>query len=556
MLPSNPSQSLSASAVVTLSAVTIRAPKGQTLFDNLSLSLGRQRAAVVGRNGVGKSTLFHLIMGEIEPQAGTVTRAGRLGLLRQTYQPQADERLGQTLGQQEPLAVLERILAGEGSEDDLAQADWTLEARLHQAMAHMGLGALDFHQPTASLSGGELTRLRLARLWFEAPDLILMDEPTNHLDEAGRQAVRHMVSQWPGGLAIISHDRDLLRQMDQIIELSPLGARVYGGNYDHYRQQREAERAAADQALDRAERGVAQAERQAQTALERQARRDRAGRVMRAGSSDPKIMLDAQAERAEQSGARNARLAERQKEVAHDRLVQAQGLISRDDPLPMALDDPGLPAGRGVLELSQATWATPDGHDILHAIDLKITGPERIAITGLNGSGKSCLLRLMAGIEAATQGQVHRPVTSAYLDQSVSLLDPDLNLIDNWLAHNPAATGHQAHAALARFGFRNVAGQKMAGQLSGGERLRAGLACVMAGPLPVQLLLLDEPTNHLDLEAIEALQAVLLAYRGAMVVVSHDRDFLEAIGIQREIRLVSGHAVEGDGAAVAGRGAA
>ena len=536
---------------MTLNAVTIRAPNGHTLFDTLSLSLGRQRAAVVGRNGVGKTTLFRLIMGELMPVSGTVSRTGQPGLLRQTYQPQAGERIGQTLGQSEALSLLDRLLAGEGTEDDLARADWTLEARLHQAMAQAGLAALDFQRPTASLSGGELTRLRLARLWFEAPDLILMDEPTNHLDEAGRQAVSQMVDQWPGGLAIISHDRSLLHQMDQIIELSPLGARVYGGNGDDYQVQREAERAAAELALGRAERGLAQAQRQAQGAVERQAKRDRAGQEMRAGSSDPKIMLDAQAQRAEQSGARQARLHERLKQAAQDELTQAQGLVERDTPLPMELANPSLPAGRTVLDLCQATWVTPEGRQVLQATDLKLTGPERLGITGLNGSGKSCLLRLMAGIEPPTEGRVDRPVASAYLDQSVSLLDPGLSLIDNWLAHNATATDHQAHAALARFGFRNVAGQKLAGHLSGGERLRAGLACVMAGPQPIPLLMLDEPTNHLDLDGIEALQGVLCAYRGALVVVSHDRDFLKAIGIDREIRLASGHAVEGDSAAVA-----
>lgn len=208
-----------------------------------------------------------------------------------------------------------------------------------------------------------------------------------------------------------------------------------------------------------------------------------------------------------------------------------------------------------VLELSGAGLSSLDGRSLVQAFDLKLTGPERIAITGPNGGGKTCLLRLMAGEVTATEGEIRRAVPSAYLDQSVSLLAPDLSLIDNWLSHNQGCTGHQAHAALARFGFRNVAASKLARDLSGGERLRAGLSCVMTGQEPVSLILLDEPTNHLDLEAIEALEQVLKDYRGALVVVSHDRDFLDAIGIEREIRMVSGRAVEGDGAAVAGHGA-
>lgn len=541
----NPSQSLSASALVTLNAVAVRTPDGKTLFDNLSLSLGHQRTAVVGRNGVGKTSLFRLIAGEMTPVSGTITRHGRVGVLHQVYVPAVEETVAATLGVSQALGIITRILAGEASEDDLAEADWTLETRLEAAMGNVGLSGLSMNRLSRDLSGGELTRLRLARLMIEAPDLILLDEPTNHLDETAKALIYRMVETWAGGLVVISHDRDLLRRMERIIELSALGARTYGGNWDDYLARRDLERAAAQKGLDQAQRSLLHTQREAQAAQERQARRDKAGKTARAGSSDPKIMLDFQAERAEQTAGRGARLAERQREAAQARLVEAQSQVLRDEPLPMALPSPDLPQGRVVLELSGAGLRTPEGRVLVQPLDLKLTGPERLAITGPNGGGKTCLVRLMAGDVAASEGEVRRSVPSAYLDQSVSLLDPDLNLIDNWLAHNSGGTVHQAHAALARFGFRNQAALKLVRDLSGGERLRAGLSCVMTGQAPAALLLLDEPTNHLDLEAIEALEQVLADYRGALVVVSHDRDFLEAIGIEREIRVVSGQLIFG-----------
>ncbi|MGQ3045016.1 MAG: ATP-binding cassette domain-containing protein, partial [Brevundimonas aurantiaca] len=165
--------------------------------------------------------------------------------------------------------------------------------------------------------------------------------------------------------------------------------------------------------------------------------------------------------------------------------------------------------------------------------------PERIAITGANGSGKTTLLKLVTGAITPTSGRVDRPVRAAFLDQDSAILRPRETLLDAWLRLNPGGTPNEAYAALARFLFRNTAAQRTVGALSGGERLRAALACMMTGGSPPQMLVLDEPTNHLDLDSIAAVEAALLAYDGALVVVSHDDDFLRAIGTTRTVCLSS-----------------
>ena len=171
-------------------------------------------------------------------------------------------------------------------------------------------------------------------------------------------------------------------------------------------------------------------------------------------------------------------------------------------------------------------------------LSLEVRGPERIAIRGANGSGKTTLFRLMTGELAPSGGDLDRLSTRvAVLDQHVGLLDPSTSILDNLRRLNPELTANDAHAALARFAFRNRAALQIAGTLSGGERLRAGLACVFARPQPPLLLLLDEPTNHLDLTSIEVLETALSGYDGAIIAVSHDRSFLRAIGVEREIRL-------------------
>ncbi|RZJ00653.1 MAG: ABC-F family ATP-binding cassette domain-containing protein [Brevundimonas sp.] len=533
----NPSPNPPASALVTLNGVAARTPDGHGLFDNLTLAFGRERTGLVGRNGVGKTTLLRLVAGLDHPVEGAVTRTGTVGWLGQRHDPAPDETVAETLGMAEATARLARILAGEGSAEDLDLADWALEARIESALADVGLSGLSLEHETRTLSGGEQTRLRLAGLLLARPDLLVLDEPTNHLDAEARRLVADLLARWPGGAVVVSHDRALLRRMDRIVELTSLGASVYGGDYDLYAERKAAEAAAADRALATAERDSGHVARETQQAVERKARRDKAGRAFAAKGSEPKILLGAMAERAENSGARDRLLAEKRLAAADAALAEARDRVEQVRSLTIGLPSTGLAAGRTVLWLDHASWSAADGREILPPVSVRLTGPERVAITGPNGAGKTTLLRLAAGQLTPTSGRVERPVPAALLDQAAAVLDPDETLLEAYRRLNPEATPNDAHAALARFLFRNTAAQRVVGTLSGGERLRAALACVMTGVRAPQLLILDEPTNHLDLDSITAVEAALRGYDGALLVVSHDADFLEAIGVDRTIRL-------------------
>jgi ATPase subunit of ABC transporter with duplicated ATPase domains len=527
------------SPFITLDSLSYSTPDGRSLLDSLTLTFGAERTGLVGRNGVGKSTLARLILGELQPSGGAVTVRGRLGVLRQALIPPPGASVADLMGIAESLTRLARIEAGAGSEADFDAADWTLDSRLAVALAEVDLDGLDLARPAASLSGGQVTRASLAGLIAAEPDLLILDEPTNNLDAAARDLVADVLGRWKGGAIVISHDRALLRQVDRIVELSGLGAQVFGGGYELYAERKAEAEAAAARDLADAEKQAARVAREVQVAAERKARRDAAGKRSRARGDQPKIMMDFKAERAEASGGREKRLAARLSGEAAETLAAADAQVERVRRLVFDLPPSRLVAGKTVLVFEDVAFGYPGQAPVLRGQSLRIVGPERVAVSGPNGSGKTTLIRLAAGELEPTAGTIVRGVKAAFLDQQTALLGDDSTLVAPFRRLNPASSENAARAALARFLFRNTAAEKPVGSLSGGERLRAALACVLLGDEPPGLLILDEPTNHLDLDSIGAVEAALAGYDGALLVVSHDRDFLEAIGVEREIVLQS-----------------
>ena len=521
---------------ITLANIGWIAPDGRSILSDLDLIFQPERTGIVGRNGVGKSTLLRLLTGDLAPSSGTIAIDGTIAMLRQTVQVEPGETIADLFGARAGLALLRKAEVGEASADEIGDADWALEARLDEALAGVGL-PLRADTPLDRLSGGQRTRAALAGAIFTAPDFLLLDEPTNNLDQSGRAAVRDLVRGWRSGAIVVSHDRELLEEMDAIVELTAFGAARYGGGWSVYRARKDIEQAAAEATLAGAEKRMDHTRHQAQAATEKQDRRDAGGRRKAAHGDMPKIVLGGLKRRAEETRAAATRLADRQRGEAERVLEAARGRIEIVDPLSAGLPSTGLPASRAVLELDHVTAGYYAHRPVIKDMSLTVTGPERVALTGRNGSGKSTLLALVAGTLAPWSGSVRTLVPFAMLDQRVSLLEPALSIADNFLARNPGTTNNQCRAALARFRFRADAADRIAGSLSGGQMLRAGLACVLGAPLPPQLLILDEPGNHLDLDSLAAIEAGLAAYDGALLVVSHDPVFLEAIGITREIAL-------------------
>ena len=516
-------------ASIVLSDLAWSTPDGRPLFAGLDLTFGPTRTGLVGRNGVGKTTLLRLISGDIRPRVGRVAVTGRLAALRQTVHAAPGETVADLFGATGPLAVLRRAERGAATDAEIADADWTLEARVAVALGRLGLSVPPETRLDA-LSGGQRTRAGLAALAFADPDFLLLDEPTNNLDRDGRGAVIDLLAGWRSGAIVVSHDRELLDAVDEIVELTTLGATRYGGNWTEYRARKAEERAAARRDLADAEKRVAGVARGAQEAAERQARRSGAGRRQGLKGGMPRIVLGTLKDRAEDTTGGNARLAERRREEAEGQAATAREKVEVLQPFTVRLPPTRLPVGKAVLRVDRATVGYEPGRPVVRDLSFTVTGPERVAVTGPNGSGKTTLLALVTGTLSQWAGTVEVMTDFAVLDQRVSVLDPAASIRDNFRRLNPGVDEQACRSALAKFLFPAGAALQIVSTLSGGQLLRAGLACVL-GVAPPPLLILDEPTNHLDVDSVEAVESGLRAYDGALLVVSHDERFLAAVGV-------------------------
>ena len=435
---------------------------------------------------------------------------------------------------------MHRAELGEATADELAEADWTLEAQFSAALARVGLDEQP-DTPLASLSGGQQTRARLAALIFAEPDFLLLDEPTNNLDRAGRLAVLDLLAGWRKGAIIVSHDRDLLETVDAIVELSSLGAARYGGNWSHYRTRKSQELAAARAGTWRAPKGrPRQSPGPLRSATERKARKDSAGNKKAARGDMPKILAGARKDRSEGTSGANARLAagspDRSRGYGRRGASPCRDIAAR---LGRAGGDgaAGWRNGAQDRELGRRPRAGSTDHRRLCPLPSRAPSASR---SPARTAPENRLFSLLTGDLPPVSGTVTIISRHAFLDQDVSLLDISETIRDNFRRLNPEAGENPCRSALARFMFRADAALLPVSSLSGGQMLRAGLACVLGGDSPPQLLILDEPTNHLDINSIEAVEAGLRAFDGALLVVSHDETFLEAIGITRRLEFPLG----------------
>jgi ATPase subunit of ABC transporter with duplicated ATPase domains len=518
-------------ALVSLNQLGFQFANGATLFEDLNLTFDHQPTAIVGRNGVGKSVLARLIAGQLQPGTGSVARSVCVHYVAQTFIATSGQTVADVTGTAPALSALERLRCGAATAHDFDLIDerWDLAERLRQMLDGAGLTDLTGSDLTEHLSGGQQARIALISALLSQAPLLVLDEPTNHLDSAGRQWLMSLLERWRGGLIIVSHDRQLLEQMQRIVELTALGVTVFSGRFSDFTEQRRIHQQAAQAQLDQV-----RIERQRErTRLQREhdtIQRHAAGSRRHAQSANVSGFERAALKAAARDimgqvkvghQARKADLDQRVRE-AYENVLPADGVLIN---LPGSV----VPSNRRVCTLIDAClpWLPADAPTT--RLDLAIQGPMRIAVSGHNGCGKSTLLKLLAGEWAPVSGECITHVPFAFLDQQLKLLDEHTSIVDQLQAQQTLLSEGELRSFLAHLQLDAQRVNRPCASLSGGERLKAALALALWRQPPAQLLLLDEPTNHLDLASVHAFEHALQAFPGAIVAVSHDQAFLQAL---------------------------
>ncbi len=514
--------------------------EGRVLFSAINVIISQQKTGLVGKNGAGKTTLLRVLVGELKPTMGNVSRTGTVGYLSQDFHFLHESTVGECFGAGSQLAALKRVHSGEHTESDLEIIDdWEVEDKLKAQLDMLELGHIDLDRKALTLSGGELTRLALAAVIWRKPDLLVLDEPTNNLDIKSREVLYAFIKSWDKGLLVVSHDKSLLMLMDQIMELTSLGISTYGGNFVEYQRQKILEDEAVARQIKDAHKTVEKVKTDSQLARERQQKRQEAGKKTSARGGQAKVILNKAKERSEKTVGTLSQISERLKREAQQKLIEAHKKSEFSATMNIDFAATHVPAGKVVLDIQGLSFNYLQGTKLLlNDFCLTITGPERIALQGRNGSGKSTLFKLIVGLLKPVQGTIKIGVHHvAYLDQHLTMLSLQMTLLENFQRYSPSLSVGECRNRLAHFLFFDDDVFKRVESLSGGEKLRLALACLFVSDQTPHLLLLDEPTNHMDFESMLVLEKALQGYQGAMIIVSHDKAFLSVIGIEREVFL-------------------
>ncbi len=505
--------------MLNINTITVRLG-GRIILDRATAAIPPgSRVGLIGRNGAGKSTLMKVMIGQLEPCGGEIEmpKKTRLGYIAQeapsgTATPfetvlAADKERALLMDEAEHCVDPHRL--GDLHERLLAIDAWGAPAKAARILLGLGFDEDMQSEPLDSYSGGWKMRVALAALLFSEPDVLLLDEPSNHLDLEATLWLENFLKNYPGTLVVISHERDLLNNVvDVILHLEGGKVTLYSGGYDSFERQR--------------------AERVAQLAAAA-ASQD----AQRARLQDYIARNSARASTAKQAQSRAKMLAKMQPIAA----LADDPSLSFDFPNPTELRPP-------LITLDLAAVGYTEGTPILSRLNLRIDPDDRIALLGRNGNGKTTLARLLAAQLAPMAGEMHassKMKVGYFTQYQVEELHGDDTPLQHMSREMKGMTPGAVRAQLGRFGFSGDKAMTRVDKLSGGERARLALALITRDA--PHLLILDEPTNHLDVDSREALVQALNGYDGAVILVSHDRHMVE-LTADRLVLVDDGKAVD------------
>lgn len=446
---------------------------GNNLLNGVSIAFNdNERVAIIGDNGSGKTTLLKLLTGEVSPDSGTVNKNASVYMLNQ-------------------------------------------------------INVSDFK------SGGEQQMFSLMRAFESNADILLLDEPTNNLDTEAKQIFFNRLNTYPNGVVIVSHDRELLQQMDKIIELHNGQLKVYGGNYDFYLEQKQIESDSMYSKYNDVQKSIARLNNTMNIAQNTRQHHETKQKKDLVDSKRSRLAANSLKGKSQETEAKKRAII--QKKLDEQIYVQ-QSLSEQMRNETIKIPVPNKPFySKELINVSNMSFGYGD-KTVFKGFDFTMYGKSRVRLRGKNGSGKSTLLKIICGELKLESGIVKTFGKIAYVNQDLSILDKNKTICENIMVIS-GCLKHDAHVIAANFGFRGAVSQRKVGTLSGGELLKATLAAILGGDNQPDLLILDEPTNNLEIKSIGILEDALNQYTGAILLVSHDELFVRNIKTDKEVQL-------------------
>jgi len=530
--------------MIFLHDITFGFPAGDLLFNSITLTIpSHSKSALVGSNGMGKSTLLKIMAKEMEPLKGNINAEGELFYVPQMFGNFNELTIAQCLKIDKKLDVLQKIINGEVDEIyfETLNDDWDIEERCQQALQYWKLGNLDLNEKLENLSGGQKTKVFLAGIQINQPEIILLDEPTNHLDLEGRNLLYDFIGKSNATIIMVSHDRTLLNLADTIFELSNQGISSYGGNYDFYAEQKAIENEALQNDIHAKERALKKAKEKERETLERKQKLDARGKGKQEKSGVARIMMNTLRNNAEKNSSKLKAVHAGKINNISGNLRELRSSVRNLDQMKVNFNDSDLHAGKILISAEDMNFRYTDKNLWKENLNLEIRSGDRIAIKGSNGSGKTTLIKLLLGDLLLSSGSISRSdFNMIYIDQEYSLLDKTATVYEFAQQFNDHAMPEsEVKTLLSRFLFGKETWDKKCDVLSGGERLRLLLCGLSISNKTPDMIILDEPTNNLDLQNVEILTNSIKDYHGTLVVISHDEIFLREIGVMNVMLLKS-----------------
>lgn len=515
-----------------------------TIFENVSFSIAdNEKVALVGKNGIGKSILLSLIVAGIKPYSGEVIKNGiTISYFPQKFNELNFNTIADVFGLEKQVISLKKVDDGVADVDDYENLDghWDCVEIINDKMKFFGL-KFDLLRYFSTLSGGEKVKLILSSIISKNSNFLVLDEPTNNMDYESKRMFYEFVRSWNGGILLVSHDRELLNIVDKIFELRRIGMKdtklfAYGGNYECWRQQKSLEENALEEDYNSSIRKLEKQKKQTIEDMELVEKKKKQGKAglekkkydQKAFGLKLSIAQDSFGKVANRNNRSLTRIDNELNDIKDKREIKER----------IYFKFPQNKFPNKVFVNIEDLMFFYGKKRIFNDFNFQVNSGDRISIEGRNGSGKTTLFKIIMGKITDYKGKVKVSSDNiVYLDQSCDFLFPERTILENMKICNSGLNEEKCRNILAEFLFRTDVVFKKVSDLSGGEKLRVALACILAKESVPQMILLDEPTNNMDLDSVEILEKVLTSYNGTIIVISHDQNFKNNIRVDRVIKL-------------------